>query len=49
MRLLTELQFYPMRSSILEKQHPFTIAPFPRPYGLEPATLWGYIEFILFL
>ena len=22
-----------------KKQPPFTIAPFPRPYGLEPATL----------
>ena len=26
----------------------FTIAPFPRPYGLEPSTLWDYIEIIKF-
>ena len=31
------------------KTPPFTIAPFLEPFGLEPATLWGYIEFILFL
>ena len=32
-----------------KKHHPFTIAPFLEPFGLEPATLWEYIEFILFL
>jgi hypothetical protein len=29
-----------------KKHTPFTIAPFPRPYGLELATLCEYIEFI---
>ena len=29
-----------------EKQPSFTIAPFPRPFGLESVTLWEYVEFI---
>ena len=25
---------------------PFTIAPFPRPYGLEPATLGEHVDIL---
>ena len=32
-----------------KKHPPFTIAPFPRPYGLEPAALRKYIEKIVIL
>jgi hypothetical protein len=32
-----------------KKLRPFTIAPFPRPLGLEPETLWEHIEIIVHL